>query len=175
MKYYALQVRTNGEDKFIKQFQIQNPEIGIPLFFPQRVLNTRRKGKTTSTKVGIFPSYIFLELSSDDNVHSYIPAFKKTEGFFRFLLSNANVKPLRNSDLEIVLHFIKRVGSIAEKSKVYFDENDRIIVMEGALFGLEGKIVKVDRRKGRAKIKLDLYDDTFCIDLAFEVIEKAKN
>jgi transcriptional antiterminator NusG len=36
--------------------------------------------------------------------------------------------------------------------------------------GLEGKIVKVDKRKGRAKIKLDLYNDSFAIDLAFEVI-----
>jgi transcriptional antiterminator NusG len=36
--------------------------------------------------------------------------------------------------------------------------------------GLEGRIVKVDRRKGRAKIMLDLYNDSFSIDLGFEVI-----
>ncbi|MDR2619211.1 MAG: antitermination protein NusG, partial [Treponema sp.] len=34
-------------------------------------------------------------------------------------------------------------------------------------------IIKVDKRKGRAKIKLDLYDDSFTIDLAFEVLETA--
>jgi transcriptional antiterminator NusG len=39
--------------------------------------------------------------------------------------------------------------------------------------GLEGNIIKVDKRKGRAKIKLDLYDDSFSIDLGFELIQPA--
>jgi transcriptional antiterminator NusG len=47
------------------------------------------------------------------------------------------------------------------------------VVLYGPLAGLEGRIVRVDRRKKRAKISLDLYDDSFFVDLAFEVIEKA--
>jgi transcriptional antiterminator NusG len=39
--------------------------------------------------------------------------------------------------------------------------------------GLEGRIIKVDKRKRRAKIMLDLYNDSFSIDLAFEVIGSA--
>jgi transcriptional antiterminator NusG len=70
----------------------------------------------------------------------------------------------------MVLHFINNTGPVAGRSKVYFDENSRIIVMEGPLLGLEGRIIKVNKRKRRAKIKLDLYDDSFSIDLAFEVI-----
>jgi transcriptional antiterminator NusG len=73
----------------------------------------------------------------------------------------------------VVLHFIKKVGPLAGKSTVYFDEYSRIVVTDGPLMGLEGKIIKVDKRKGRAKIKLDLYEDSFAIDLAFEMIDKA--
>lgn len=61
---------------------------------------------------------------------------------------------------------------MAEKSKVYFNEEDRIVVSEGPLKGLEGRIIKVDKRKGRAKIKLDFYDNSFAIDLAFEIISR---
>jgi transcriptional antiterminator NusG len=57
---------------------------------------------------------------------------------------------------------------------VYFNDNSRIVVIEGPLMGLEGRIVKVDRRKGRAKVSLDLYNDSFTIDLAFEVIGSAE-
>ncbi|MCL2557796.1 MAG: antitermination protein NusG, partial [Treponema sp.] len=39
------------------------------------------------------------------------------------------------------------------------------------LKGLEGRIIKVDKRKKRAKIRLDLYDESFAIDLAFEIID----
>jgi transcriptional antiterminator NusG len=76
--------------------------------------------------------------------------------------------------LELVLHFIRKVGPLAGKSLVTFDENSKIIVIEGPLAGLEGKIVKVDRRKGRAKIKLDIYGDSFTIDFAFEALIKGR-
>jgi transcriptional antiterminator NusG len=37
--------------------------------------------------------------------------------------------------------------------------------------GLEGQIIKVDKRKKRAKIRLKLYEDSFPIDFGFELIE----
>jgi transcriptional antiterminator NusG len=175
LNYYALQVKTKSEEKYIRLLRGQYPEITMPLYFPQREINVRRRGKIVLTKMAIFPGYIFLELPNETDVHRYQWAFRKTEGFHRFLRSNQDIAPLQNRDLELVLHFVKKVGPLAGKSKVYFDENSRIVVMDGPLFGLEGRIVKADKRKGRAKIKLDLYGDSFCIDLAFEVLEQARS
>ena len=174
MNYYALQVKTRGEEKYMRLFRAQHPEITLPMYFPQRSLDIRRRGKMVPSKLAIFPGYIFLELSDDDDILKCQWAFRRTEGFYRFLRSNQNIMPLQNRDLELILHFIKKVGPLAGKSSVYFDENSRIVVLSGPLSGLEGRIVKIDKRKGRAKIKLDLYGDSFCIDLAFEVLEKAR-
>ena len=80
--------------------------------------------------------------------------------------------PLADNDLSLLRHFLS-FGEVTVPSKVYFDENSRICVIEGALKGLEGKIIKVDRRKQRAKVLLDMYTDSFPIDLAFDVIEPA--
>jgi len=169
-----MQVKTRGEEKFIRNFRKMNPEINLPLHFPQRSLDIRRGGMLTPTRLAIFPGYVFLEIADDDNVLNYQWALRKTEGFYRFLRSNQDIVPLQNRDLELVLHFVRNVGITAGKSQVYFDENSRIVVISGPLYGLEGRIIKADKRKGRAKIKLDLYDDSFCIDLAFEVLEKAR-
>jgi len=137
-------------------------------------MDIRRRGKMVPSKLAIFPGYVFLELSEEEDVLRYHWAFRRTEGFYRFLRSNQDIAPLQNRDLELVLHFVKRVGPLAGKSKVYFDENSRIQVISGPLSGLEGRIIKADKRKGRAKIRLDLYGDTFTIDLAFEVMEQAR-
>ena len=173
MNYYALQVKTRGEEKFIRLFRAKNPDITLPLYFPQRALDIRRRGKIIPSRLAVFPGYIFMETNEEEDLVRYHWAFRKTEGFYRFLGSNQNIVPLQNRDLELVLHFIKHVGPLAGKSKVYFDENSRIVVISGPLSGLEGRIVKADKRKGRAKIKLDLYGDSFSIDLAFEVLEQA--
>jgi len=171
MEYYALQVKTRGEEKFIRRFRAQNPGINLPLYFPQRCLDLRRGGRIIPSRLPVFPGYVFLELSEYENILDYQWIFRKTDGFYRFLRSNQDIAPLLNRDLELVLHFIKY--PLAGKSKVIFNESSRIVIISGPLYGLEGRIIKVDKRKERAKIKLDLYGDSFCIDMAFEVLVNA--
>lgn len=155
----------------MRLFSAVNPEAPVILRFLRRRLSIRRGGRTGNELAPIFPSYIFLESEETLSI-SVRWSLRRTDGFYRFLKSNRDVRPLEGRDLELVLHFL-RLGSVAEKSRVVFDESDRISVLEGPLKGLEGNIVKVDKRKGRAKIKLDLYEDSFTIDLAFEKMTKA--
>jgi transcriptional antiterminator NusG len=171
MKYYALQVKTRSEEKYIKLLKALHPDIRFPIYFPQRRIDIRRKGRITASTAAVFPGYVFVETGEEDDIVRYQWFFRRTVGFYRFLKSNQNITPLADRDLEAVLHFIKNVGPVAGISKAYFNEKSRIVVTEGPLMGLEGNIIKVDKRKGRAKIKLDLYDDSFSVDLAFEVID----
>jgi transcriptional antiterminator NusG len=173
MKYYAVQVKTRGEEKYIKLFRALHPDCGVHIYFPKRRLPVRRRGKMVQTTPAVFPGYIFLEIGETESIYHYHWLFRRTDGFFRFLKSNQNIKPLAGRDLETVMHFITKTGPLAGISRVYFNENSRIVVIDGPLSGLEGSIIKVDKRKGRAKVKLDLYDDSFSIDLGFEVIEPA--
>jgi transcriptional antiterminator NusG len=173
MNYYAVQVKTRGEEQYIKRFSSLYPDCPVKIIFPKRQLAVRRRGTIVQTTPAVFPGYIFLELNEEDSIYRYHWQFRRVEGCYRFLKSNQNIRPLEGRDLETVLHFITKAGPLAGISKVYFDENSRIVVVEGPLAGLEGSIIKVDKRKGRAKIKLDLYDDSFAIDLGFELIEPA--
>ena len=170
MNYYAVQVKTRSENKFIKLFRALHPEITFPIHFPQRQLDIRRAGKIRPSLSAVFPGYIFIEAACDEEITERQWEFRRTEGFYRFLKSNQEITPLADRDLELALHFINKAGPVAGRSKVYFNENSRIVVVEGPMAGLEGRIVKVDKRKGRAKINLDLCNDSFTIDLAFEVI-----
>ena len=169
-----MQVKSRGEEKFMRLFKAQNPNINLTLHFPQRLLDIRRGGRITPSRLAVFPGYVFLELNEYENILDYQWAFRRTDGFIRFLKSNQNIVPLQKRDLELALHFIRNVGPMAGKSRVYFNENSRIAVISGPLSGLEGRIVKADKRKGRAKVKLDLYNDSFYIDLAFEVLVKTQ-
>ena len=169
MNYYAIQVKTKGEEKFIKLFRYLYPEVSLSMHFPQRRIDIRRKGVIRQSTASIFPGYVFIEAESEDILdHQW--KFRRTDGFYRFLRSNQNITPLSERDLELVLHFINRGNPYVGISKVYFNENSRIVVIDGPLAGLEGRIIKVDKRKKRAKVKMNLYDDSFAIDLAFEVM-----
>jgi transcriptional antiterminator NusG len=174
MSIFSIQVKTRDEEKYIKLFRTENPnKSNVRTYFPKRELRVYKQGKVTTKIVPVFAGYVFVELEKDDHILNHYRSLHITNGFFRFLPSNKNVHELRGIDLELAMHFIRQPGQIAGVSKVYFDENQKIVVKEGPMLGLEGRIIKVDRRKGRAKIRLDLYGDSFAIDLAFELIESA--
>jgi transcriptional antiterminator NusG len=170
VNYYALQVKTRSEEKYLKLLRAMYPEVDFPIYFPKRRIDIKRRGLISQSTSAVFPGYLFVEVDEGESLIRHQWAFRRTDGFLRFLKSNRDICPMGGRDLEVVLHFIKNVGPVAGKSRVYFNENSRIVVVEGPLMGLEGRIVKVDKRKRRAKIKLDLYNDSFSIDLGFEVI-----
>ena len=73
----------------------------------------------------------------------------------------------------IIQHFLG-LGPKIGSSLVKFDENDRIVVVEGPLKGIEGNIIKVDRRKQRAKIRVAFGGSSHTMDLSFEDISKQR-
>ncbi len=174
MNYYVIQVKTGGEEKYIRSANktLSNVDADVRLIWPRRRLGLRKKGKTTNSLAPVFPGYVFVEAETIS--HEVYWALRRSIGFFKFLRNNHDVKALSGEDRDLLLHFLK-LGEVVEKSKVYFDENNKIRVTEGALKDLEGRIVKVDRRKKRAKVRLSLYEESFLVDFGFEVMELLKS
>jgi transcription termination/antitermination protein NusG len=170
VKYFVLQVTTGEEDKFVRLARTYINADAERLFWPRRKLRIRKKGKQKDKDIPLFPGYVFLETEElDPDTYWKI---RRINGFFQFLPSNRRIEPLAGKDEELIRHFLS-YGEVLDKSMVYFDENNRIRVVRGALKGLEGNVVKVDRRKRRAKVKLMLYDNSFLVDFGFELLEPA--
>jgi transcriptional antiterminator NusG len=170
MQYYAIHVLTRGEDDYRRRLA-PNLE-GRTLFVPKRALPVRRMGKIRKEMLPVFPGYVFVE--SEDLLADldFYWLLRHTPGFIRFLRENTAPTPLNDRERLLLRHFMS-FGECADTSKVMFDENDRIVVISGPLKGLEGQIVKVNRRKGRAKVALDICETGFLIDLGFEAVERA--
>lgn len=171
MQYYAVQVKSRCEDEYVRRLR-SNPAVsGAEILLPKRTVILRKGGIKRRGTAPVFPGYVFLGL--DEAVNPELRwLVRRTPDFYRFLPSNQDPVPLGGRDLDLLTHFIS-FGERADTSKVTFDENDRIVVLEGPLKGLEGLIVKVDRRKGRAKVRLDMCRNSFLIDLAFSVVDRA--
>jgi transcriptional antiterminator NusG len=170
MAFFVIQVRTGKEPQYLKQAEafLSAPE--QRLYWPRRDLRIRRRGVWKDSVASIFPGYLFLQ--SDSIPPQLYRALRRIPGFFRFLRDNQHIEPLSARDREILLHFLS-YGEVVRRSKVYFDEDKRIRVISGPLEGMEGRIVKVDRRKGRARVRLELYEDSFLIDFGFDALEHA--
>ncbi|HWP69240.1 MAG TPA: transcription termination/antitermination NusG family protein [Rectinemataceae bacterium] len=171
MSFFAIQVMSGREDAFIELFQKALPDQVV--YNIKKKMPTRRMGKPISQVSCIFPGYLFFQ-SPDDKPSPYlVTQLRRTRHFMRILPATDNIKPLGERDAEIIrqlLSFGREIGP----SLVMFDEKKRIKVIKGPLMGLEGHIVKVNRRKRRAKIRLDMNDSPILFDLSFEILESVQ-
>ena len=168
MPYYALQIWTGSEARFLALAGQQLREANARLLWPRRSLRIRRLGTWHESLAPIFPSYVFLQADAVDP--ALYSGLRRAPGFVRFLPSNEKIAPLERRDQDLLSHFLS-FGEIVKKSVAYFDENKSIRIVSGPLKGLEGKIVHVDRRKGRAKVRLAMYDNSFEVDFGFDSLE----
>ena len=171
LTYFVIQVKTRGEEKYLTLAEQALESLNIKLIWPRRRLRIRRRGHWRETLSPIFPGYLFLEVEAIDPELYW--TLKKSPGFYRFLKSNHDIQPLPEPDARILASLIG-FGEVVNRSLATFDEGGRIKIIEGPLTGMEGLIVRVDKRKGRVKVKLDLYDESFLVDFGFSAVEKAQ-
>ena len=172
MNYYIIQVATGREQAFIDGLQKKAPELaGAHNFiYLTRELYIRRQGKTLRELQPVFPSYIIMQTTGTVDGQTVL-ALKALPDFYHFLKSNTEITALSGNDLAIIQHFLG-LGPRIGPSLVRFDQDDRIVVIEGPLKGIEGCIIKVDRRKQRAKIQIEFAGGAHTMDLSFEDIER---
>ena len=176
MEHYCLMVKSGGEDAFKRDFeknlkksalmeggaQEESPAPSAKISFFKKKM---RDSKKREFEEALFPGYVFLSAKSlDARVEE---AAKRAKNFYHFLDSNSNIQKLQGSDHEILSNLLK-FGETQGISQAYFDKDQRIVIANGPLVGFEGKITKVNRKRGRATVQVDLCSNTMKFDLAFE-------
>ena len=171
MEYYAIQVWTGKEEDFSLRIS-EDSRMDATAFIPKKAVMIRKAGKMRREERPLFPGYVFLATDTSDLAVIQRWIIRTTTHFVRALASTKEPRPVKEKDRRLLAHFMS-FGKVADISKVCFDADDRIVVVEGPLKGLEGLIVKVDKRKRRAKIRLDMCENSFLVDMGFEILDKA--
>lgn len=172
LQYYVLSVRTGGEEKFLSFARRLVQTNGGRFVWPRRSLTIRRGGRKIDTLASLYPGYLFWETQElNEGIEGQM---REVPEFYRFLTRDGVIAPLNEREKQTLLDIIS-YGEVIRKSRVVFDENSRIRVIEGPLKNLEGNIIRVDRRKGRARVCLSLHGRSLDVDLGFEVMEPGED
>jgi transcriptional antiterminator NusG len=164
MNWYVLHVLTGEELNVQKRLARSAPH--IQTLTPRRKLIERRDGKTKEVSRLLFPGYVFVYTFLDNESYYKIVA---PDGVIE-ILGRPTPSPVPLNEMAHVLTWCQE-SELIGMSKV--QDGDRITVVDGPLKHLEGQIVRVDRRKSRATVRLTLFGEPKDIDFGIEVLEKA--
>lgn len=164
--WYVLFIKANQEEKVKK---ILEKEIGNEYKFiiPTRELRERKNGKWHNIRRKLFPGYIFIK--GIINVDIYYK-LKKVDGIIKLLSDEDQILAVDEKELRVLKILIDNDNNIGIST--LYKENDNIKIMAGPLVGLEGKIIKVDTRKSRAKVNISFMNEERIIELGIELVDK---
>lgn len=183
MAWYALFVKT-GQEALVKALISKYvDESTIKVMVPKRKIKEKRQGKLYETSKIIFPGYVFLNTSMNINLYyklKQIPKCLHLLNNYQYNIDynyddiktqdsqNSAFSPIKKDEIDLILRLVQSNEEVGF-SKVY-TENCKVVVYSGPLKGLEGIIKKIDKRKNRAKIALNLMGEIKTVDVGIEVI-----
>lgn len=165
--WYVFFVETCDEDRVKERLKYRLPEDFL-VMVPKRKLRVRKGGIwKIETKV-LFPGYVLVNGIIDDEIYYRL---KNIPNVFRLLMSERHIVAIENREMAILSRLICNSEEIGFSNVLI--ENGKVRVLDGPLFSLEGIILSIDKRKERAKIRLDFLGEERTVDLGISLLGPA--
>ncbi|PYG89500.1 transcriptional antiterminator NusG [Ruminiclostridium sufflavum DSM 19573] len=167
LKWYALFVATGEEDRVKERIHfIMKAE--IKALVPKRKMKERKEGIWKERIRPLFPGYVLLNGQISSRAYNLITGIP---GVIRFLKDSAGPQEIYKHEIWFISKLLSE-GDIVGYSNIYI-KGGKIEVTDGPLYGLEGLIQSVDRRKGRVKVLVDLMGQPRTVELCVTMIQPA--
>lgn len=165
MNWYVAQVMTGKEDGIRERIQSQ----GIKSIVPMKRMRELKQGRWHDVLRVIFPGYVFIMADMDAGTYYRV---RPVPGVIKLLGDDKGPIPIRENEVNLILR-LTQDGDPLGLSEV-FVKGSKITVVSGPLQGLEGRIVKLDARRFRAKVDISFMGEPRSVELPVNVIKKSE-
>lgn len=165
--WYGLFVVTGDEDKVKERLKYRLPD-DYNILVPKRKIRERKGGVWVFETKVLFPGYVLMNGNID--IETYY-RLKNIPNLLRFLKTGNEIADIGSHEMSVLSKLICN-SEVIGFSEVLL-ENGRVRVVDGPLYSLEGLILSVDHRKGRAKVRLSFLGEERTVDLGISVLKPA--
>ncbi len=165
--WYVLHVRT-GKESVIQDIIIKH----LPhckTMVPRRLMMERKDGEFKRVIRELFPGYVFVHAFMSTAMYYNLTG---TASVFKILGDDRGPQPVPDEEMLQILRF-HGSGDPLGISEMYM-EGGAVKVTDGPLVGMEGQIIKVDARRQRAKVNINLMGQPRIVELTIKMITKSE-
>ncbi|AEP00394.1 transcription termination/antitermination protein NusG [Weizmannia coagulans] len=163
---YENKVKTNLE-KRVESMGMQDKIFRVVVPEEEELEVKNEKKKVVKRKV--FPGYVLVEMVMTDDSWYVVRNTPGVTGFVGSSGGGSKPTPLLPEEINTIL---KRMGMEEKRADVDFEIGETVTVKEGPFANFAGKIVEMDRDKGRAKVMVNMFGRDTPVELVFEQIDK---
>ena len=173
--YFCINCVTGKEEEIrnrITKFLSLNITQDYQVWFPLKENSEKRNQKTETRNRPLFPGYLFIWWSGEDEADFPFYDVYLMTGVVRVLKYDDGTHNLQGSDA-VYARWIHTNNGLIRQSKVLLQEGQRLHILEGPLKGMDGNVVKVDKHHKRIKVRIDFAGRETDIVFSVEFVEKS--
>lgn len=125
-----------------------------------------RSGKRVVVDKKVFPGYILIQMSLNDESFALV---KSTSGVTGFMQSGSKPIPLEEYEVQRIM---KNLETGKEPPKVTWNVAESVRVIEGPFSDFTGKIEEVNAEKEKLKVLINIFGRDTPVELDFNQVEK---
>ncbi len=163
-QWYALYVQVNHEKEVVKRLEQKE----INCFLPLMETWSKRLDRRKKMHIPLFPGYVFVHVLLDNYVNLNIV---KTPGALTLLHNSDGALSIPAYQVENLRTMISSALPLNIHS--YLKEGDWVHVVRGPLTGCFGILNRLDAKKGRLVVSVDIIKKSVGVELDIEDVEPA--
>jgi len=166
LAWYAIWTRSHCERLVAQQLIAK----GFQPFLPEMAVRSRKPEPAPIVQRPMFPGYLFLKHTMEKR--SYVEILK-ARGVVRILEGGWNrLTPIADEEISSIERVIESGAPVL--SHPYFNQGDRVRVVEGPLAGLEGLFVRDKKNRGRLVVSVNLLQTSVAIEVDGDFVEPCR-
>lgn len=146
---------------------------GYQSFIPLKDVIYKRCNRKFLVQKPLFTNYIFVRSDLDQSHFLQVINQIKQEisGLIKVLTYDKEGTPALKEQERAFFDKILGESGIVEASSGYI-ENDKVIVTDGPLLGLESKIIALNKHKSYVKLMANLFERDVIVEVSIDIIKK---
>jgi transcription antitermination factor NusG len=165
--WYVVYTKCRHEQKVTNRLVNLNRD-SMDLFLPLIEACSRRKDRQKRILLPLFPGYLFIHCSLDKYLYLDIV---NTSGVVKILgYGWPRLIPVPDTQIESIRTLLKSKVPISYYP--FIREGDRVRVREGPLEGAEGILLKIDHKKARLIVSLDILQRSVATEIDTYLVER---
>ena len=172
-RWYVLHAYSGYEKKVADSILDQANKLGVKdhieeISVPTQNIVEVKRGVRVNTERKIYPGYILIKMSLNDDTWHIIKTTPKLSGF----LGNKG-KPIPISNAE-AKRISEQVVDGVEKTRpaVMYDIGEQVKVIDGPFASFNGEVEQIDEDKARLRVAVSIFGRSTPVDLEYSQVEK---
>lgn len=170
-KWYVLHSQTGHENRVKNNLEQRVQSLGVEdkifsIIVPTREVVVIKKGKKTTQKEKVFPGYIFVQMTLNDQSWLVV---RTTEGVTGFIGAGTKPTPISDKEVSAIMRFVQQEQP---KFKAAFSVGEAVKITEGPFADFLGSIEEIDQEKGKLRVLVSIFDRETPVELDFLQVKK---